>query len=71
MNRFLKRWWWKKTIALSAISIENLKTRKYHRFFYITLVLSIICEKSGSKHKTIFKEQESIEISKISCLINM
>ena len=41
----------KKNSLLSAMSIENLKTLKCH-----TLVLSVICEKYGSKDETISKE---------------
>ena len=49
---------------------KNLQTLKYHTFLKKTLVLSIICSKSGSKDEMIFKEEESIEISKILGLIN-
>ena len=47
----LKKLMMKKNSLLSAVSIENLKTLKCH-----TLVLSIICEKYGSKDETISKE---------------
>ena len=39
-------------------------------YFDKTLVLSIICDKCGSKDEKIFQEEESIEILKIIVLIN-
>ena len=47
----------KKTIVLNVIRIDKIS------------VLSIICDKCGSKDKKIFKEEESIEILKIIGLI--
>ena len=48
------------------VSIENLKTIKYHIYILEkTLVLSIICSKCNNEDKKIFKEKESIEILKI------
>ena len=52
---------------LSTISIENSEVS------YIigkTLVLSIICDKCGSKDENIFNEKESTEILKIIGFIN-
>ena len=56
-------------LGLSAIKLEDLKTLKFHTF-YKTLVLSIICDKCGSKDETILIGEESIELLKILCLIN-
>ena len=47
-----------------------MKCKKYRKFknpemsyiFYKTLVIFIICGKCSSKHKKVFKEEESIEI---------
>ena len=46
------------------LSIENLKTLKYHRFWEKTLVLSIIYSKlmKSNEDEKIFKEEESTEI---------
>ena len=49
--------------------MKNLKSLKCHIFFKKTLFLSIICSKCGKKYEKIFKEKESIEISKFVCLI--
>ena len=54
-----------------------LKWKKYGKFkkpeisifFYKAFVISIICGKCGSKHKRIFKEEESIQVLKILDLI--
>ena len=51
------------------VSIENLKSLKYHTFSKKTLVLSIICSKSKNEDEKIFKEEESIGILKILGLI--
>ena len=45
------------------------KKLKISYILKITLVLSIICSKCGSKDETIFKKVESIEILKILDLI--
>ena len=37
--------------------------------FRKTLVLSLICSKCKNEDEKIFKEEESIEISKVLCLI--
>ena len=47
----------KKSIVSRVINIENSKTLKY-----ITLVISINCDKRGNNDDTIFKEEESIVI---------
>ena len=59
----------KKSITLNVISIGNLKTLKHHTFFDKTLVLSVICDKCGTKNEKIFKEEEETEILKILDLI--
>ena len=56
-----KRWWWKKSIVLSVISIENSKTFQFHTFFNEILAFSSICNKCSSNNEKIF-EEESIEI---------
>ena len=50
-----------------------MKCNKYRKIKNAneTLVLSIICDKCGSKDEKIFKEEESIKVSKINGLINM
>ena len=57
MNIFQKGEDKKKTIVLNVIRIDKIS------------VLSIICDKCGSKDKKIIKEEESIEILKILGLI--
>ena len=55
---------------LYAINIENSKTlkcrilKKKNRSFFF-------CSKDGSEYKTIFKEEESVEISKVLGLITI
>ena len=50
-----------------------MKCNKYRKIKNAngTLVLSIICDKCGSKDEKIFKEEESNKVSKINGLINM
>ena len=48
----------KKMVGLSAKNIKYKIPEIY--IFYKTLVISIICSKCGSKHKRIFKEEESL-----------
>ena len=48
----------KKTIVVFVVSIENLKTLKYHTFSKKTLVISIICSKCGSEDQKTLKEEE-------------
>ena len=55
----------KKCLALSAISIENLKAKKNIMYFDETLVLYFVCGKHGSKDEEIFKDENSTEILKI------
>ena len=59
----------KNYIALFVVSIENLKNPKISYIFEKSLVLSVICSKCRNQDKTIFKEEESIEIIKILSLI--
>ena len=47
------------------VSIENLKTLKYHTVSKKTFVLFIICSKCEKEDEKIFKEEESSEILKI------
>ena len=49
----------KKTIVVFVVSIENLKTLKYHTFSKKTLVISIICSKCGSEDEKTLKEEEA------------
>ena len=49
----------KKNIALSVISTENLKVSS---IFDKILILSIICDNCRSKDEKTFKEERSIEI---------
>ena len=42
---------WKKFIVFFVVSIENLKTLKYHTFSKKTLVVSIICCKCGNEEE--------------------
>ena len=58
-------------------NIYCIKCNKFRKFknpeissiFYKTLLISNFCDKCDSKHKRIFKEKESTEISKILGLI--
>ena len=43
--------------------------KKNDKMFYKILVISIICDKCGSKPERIFKEEESFEALKILCVI--
>ena len=59
---------------LYAINIENSKTlkccilkKKIALFFFFFF----FCSKCGSEYKTIFKEEESVEISKVLGLITI
>ena len=42
---------------------------KNDKIFYKILVISIICDKCSSKRERIFKEEESFEALKITCVI--
>ena len=54
-----------------VMNIENLK-KKWNIIYSQkkTLSLSIVYSKCGNKYENIFKEEKSIEILKIPCLIN-
>ena len=52
-----------------VVSIEKLKTLKYHTFFKNILVRSIVYNKGENKDKKMFKEEELTEILKIIGLI--
>ena len=58
----------KKSITLSAISIENLKTPNYHIFLYKVLIL--FCYLRDTNNETTFEKEESIDILKLLCLTN-
>ena len=51
------------------VSIEKLKTLKYHLFSKKTSVLSIICSKFSNEDGNIFKEEGSIGVLNILGLI--
>ena len=55
--------------CMNCKKMKNLKSLKCHTFFKKTLFLPIICSKCGKKDEKIFKEKESIKISKFVCLI--
>ena len=54
---------------LFVVSIEHLKILKYHTFSKKNLVLSITFSKCKNEDEKIFREEESIEISKIIGLL--
>ena len=54
---------WKISIGLFGVSIENLKTLKYHTFS--KNISSFICSKYENENEKIFQEEESIGIKKI------
>ena len=60
---------WKRSNALLVVSTENLKNLKYHTSSKKTLVIFVIWSKCKNEVEKIFKEEESIEISKIIGLI--
>ena len=60
----------KKIYCVNYGKRRKFKNPKISHIFEKTLVISIICDKCGSKHKRIFKEAERIEILKILGLIN-
>ena len=53
-----------------VINIENSKKTKISYISKKTLSLSIVYSKCGHEYKTIFKEEESIEILKMLGLSN-
>ena len=67
--QYLKRLRWKNSIGLFAVSIENLKTLKYHTFLKKLLIPSIICSKCENENEKLFKAEELIDIFKILGLI--
>ena len=69
-EQILKKWRWKKSIALSVTCTENLKNPKTSYIFDKALVFSIICDNHGGHDEIMIKEKESIEIVKIVDLIN-
>ena len=60
----------KKSIALSAISIENLKSPNCQTLFTKHSLFVLFVISSAVKIKKYFKEEESIEILKVFGLIN-
>ena len=66
--QYIKRLRWKNCVALSVVSIENLKILKNYTYSRKTLTLAIICSKCRNldeKKKKKIKEHESIEILQI------
>ena len=59
----------KKIIALSVISIENLKTLKYHIFFINPQFFLLLLVSVAVNDEIMFKAEELIEILKILDLI--
>ena len=59
----------KKICFIKCNKYTKLKNPKISYIFDETVVLSIICDKSGSKDGIIFREENSIEILKIPDLI--
>ena len=59
----------KKYLMIFVVSIEKLKTLKYHTFFKKILVRSIVYNKGENKDKKMFKEEELTKIIKIIGLI--
>ena len=59
----------KKYLMIFVVSIEKLKTLKYHTLFKNILVRSIVYNKGENKDKKMFKEEELTEILKIIGLI--
>ena len=60
----------KKIYCVVYSKYEEFKNSKISCILEKTLVLSIICSKSGSNDEVTFKEEESIKILKILGLIN-
>ena len=60
----------KKIYCVVYSKYEEFKNFKISCILEKTLLLSIICSKSGSNDEVIFKEEESIKILKILGLIN-
>ena len=59
----------KKYIALFVISIENLKNLKHNTCQKKVLFIFITCSKFKNEDENLFREEESLEISKILGLI--
>ena len=59
----------KKIYCIKCNKYRKFKNPKISYIFNKTLVLSIICDKCGSKDEELFKEEKSIEILKILILI--
>ena len=52
----------KKYLMIFVVSIDKLKTLKYHTFFKKTLVRSIVYNNCENKDKQMFKEEELTDI---------
>ena len=65
--QYIKRLRWKNCVALSVVSIENLKILKNYTYSRKTLTLAIICSKCRNldEKKKKIKEHESTEILQI------
>ena len=55
---------------MKGIKPKNFVKPKISYICYKTLILSSICNRCGSKDEQMFKQKESIDISKILGLIN-
>ena len=55
---------------MKGIKPKNFVKPKISYICYKTLILSSICNRCGSKDEQMFKQEESIDISKILGLIN-
>ena len=59
----------KKLYYVTCGNYEKIEKSKISNILEKTLVLSIICSKCKNEEEKIFKEEESIKILKILCLI--
>ena len=64
-KKFNNMYKWNKFIVINAISIESLRTLKYHTLS-VTL-FSIICRKYGCNNNMLFEKEESIKVLTILC----
>ena len=60
----------KKVCCMNGKKYRKLKNPNISYVFYKTAILSIICNKFGSKDEKIFKEEESMRTLNISDLVN-
>ena len=72
-KKIMKRFWEDKMTKIYSIKCNKYRKFKNHKIlciFDLTLVLSIICDKYGSKDERLFKEKKAMGILKIIGLIN-